>query len=603
MRGSGDVELAVFTEQHGEGQPTWREQSRETRDIGTFRQVHLSDARTLLLFKTSSGARAAFVLPRAPVVERKRTLHLNAPAHYDATIVDTSGKPIRGARVAYTLIPLDEGSPTVDVPFDERTTTTSGPDGHVMLETFHRQRLRVSIDAEGFLHTEHVLDVDGTVLTGELRVERRAEISGRISNGAKVLSARVLAARKDGQTFEGTIDLKTARFSVSVGEGAWDVAIMGAGQAWMSPKPVVSGPSHRVDLGAVQLLPSTNVRGTVTADGEPSALSEVVLKRRAITLRTYNESDGTFEFADVPAGDWSLNAEGPDGKALPHELALTAGVKEDVTVPVFAASLLSFDGRVVDEKGRPVSGARVWAASTSGDVLDTPSAVTASNGSFSVRVPGPAPVTLYAASDAGVQSTASDVESDPAHIQLQLEPMARVTFRTVDREDHPVAGVAVDLEDKGDNPMPLIRVRTDGEGRASFPVFRSGRISLSVAEPLGDDTGWASLDGAPEVSGGGAETVLHVARESKWRRMILVHGFSRTEDNDAVPMAKITVRGDVKDHVVSSDASGEFFVCVYGVAPPRDVTWAVHAETSDRVGDLEGVRTGASDVIVKLHAR
>ena len=81
-----------------------------------------------------------------------------------------------------------------------------------------------------------------------------------------------------------------------------------------------------------------------------------------------NISDGKFEIKSVPPGVWSISAD-VAGWGKSPAVSVTVKAHEQLTVDLKLGPRVMIRGRLVDEHGRPVRGARVSAAGNRSDAL------------------------------------------------------------------------------------------------------------------------------------------------------------------------------------------------------------------------------------------
>lgn len=223
------------------------------------------------------------------------------------------------------------------------------------------------------------------------------------------------------------------------------------------PEPLTlqPGESHDVEW-SLEELPT--LRGVVrTSDGTPrpevgllleggvgSAVGqEGLLERR--TMATTSGPDGTFEFASVPPGSWTLETDPESLDALRAEQLYGAPVQvpvwpgtEDVTAEFELHRALFIEGTVVDLDGRATAAAIRLPLDPH---LALRPAFSDDRGRFRI---GPLPPgrQILRASPFGVwedaagltASDAYDVEAGDSDVQIRLNPGCALTTRVVDPE-------------------------------------------------------------------------------------------------------------------------------------------------------------------------
>ncbi len=150
-------------------------------------------------------------------------------------------------------------------------------------------------------------------------------------------------------------------------------------------------------------------------------------------------------------------------------------------------------GRVVDDKGKPLAGARVVAAATSEPfpVLDLTrdGVVSQTDGSWRMEAVAAGSVRFIAFREDFEPGATSPIVLDGAHaqsnIEIRVKPGATVSGRVLDEKSRPVASALVTLVGRGSVPWRMWRqAHTDGDGRfrlRGLPA-RPVEISASSAE-------------------------------------------------------------------------------------------------------------------------
>jgi hypothetical protein len=297
-----------------------------------------------------TGARSGVQLEaRTDTVSRVR-IFLPVVGVVEGTVVTRGGEPVRGALVG---VEDAEGLPA-----------TSGRDG-----SFTLKGLRTGRDYRLTARTpELVLDTPVTARAGQsgvkLVVRDRLVFRGRVvgAGGAPLRSFSV-----DGRPFEAD----DGRFAVPLEprEGQIEIRVAAPG---MESRSVQSG-STVSELGDIVLEPARELRGRVTAGGQPVADAEVTAA--AETVRTDRAGAFVLSIREPPPAGTSLHVHASKGDLAGSVDATTAGPVEialageqPVRIRVLGPSGAPAGGRTVQLAG-PRSYA--WTAGAAGTVSGT----------------------------------------------------------------------------------------------------------------------------------------------------------------------------------------------------------------------------------------
>jgi uncharacterized GH25 family protein len=230
------------------------------------------------------------------------------------------------------------------------------------------------------------------------------------------------------------------------------------------------------------------VEVTVTArqGGAPVAGAEIEL-RSALTWKATTNASGIAQLRGVGAG-WSPLAVRAKGFALAAMMLPTSGNADTVEhVALSLAHGAALAGRVVDDKGKPVSGARVVAASASEPlpVVDPrrDGVLTAADGSFSIATlsAGTWRLTATAGDRAPVTSVPINVDGEHARSGIEIVLAAGAVVRGVvqDKAGKPVAAADVSVVVHGFVPWRARRQAfTDDTG--AFTITGLARRPVDV---------------------------------------------------------------------------------------------------------------------------
>jgi protocatechuate 3,4-dioxygenase beta subunit len=172
-------------------------------------------------------------------------------------------------------------------------------------------------------------------------------------------------------------------------------------------------------------------------------------------------------------------------------------------VRLVVATAAALAGRVTDERGRPIAGARVVARSAAAPARY---GVADAEGRIQWTDVDGGTWTLEAVDPATGRAEAAGVVPGGAEAQLVLRPEAVVGGRVLAHDGTPVRGAVVTLVHE--DGREAARLRTDSEGGFSTRALPAGTYAVRVLERDG-----AALDppvAAGSVRSGSAETVLRL---------------------------------------------------------------------------------------------
>ncbi len=262
-------------------------------------------------------------------------------------------------------------------------------------------------------------------------------------------------------------------------------------------------------LAEFELKPLLLARGgtlvgrVVDADGRPVAGAEVdgywaMPSRGYDPVRAISGRDGSFRAEGVkPDAEFRLSARGGDA-ATPGEVSGTG--KEPWTLTVRPENAVALDGRVTDDAGAPIRGARVRLAfrllgpeameveNRAVDFAGLDDLRTDADGRFRTPRQLRSNLEYRAEAEAPGRHPARSPWVEPAKggrtfpdLDLPaIEPTHGVAGRVVDREGRPMAGLLV--EQSGDGPRRTAAA-TDAEGRFRVVGLAPGPAFLFVSGP------------------------------------------------------------------------------------------------------------------------
>ncbi|MBI1849653.1 MAG: sigma-70 family RNA polymerase sigma factor [Planctomycetes bacterium] len=173
--------------------------------------------------------------------------------------------------------------------------------------------------------------------------------------------------------------------------------------------------------------------------------------------------------ASTTASVLPLNASAPES---PDAMATSS-------VPSVDPNAWRIDGRVVDEDGRPIAGARlrISSADSMGTLDGKPATLSGAEGEFEIRVPGSERVRrVVADADGYRQDSRIVVASRPRDVELRLEAARTMYFIIWDSDTgEPLAGASAETFVLRGGVVSRGLTQSDSQGRFSTPDPGNGR--------------------------------------------------------------------------------------------------------------------------------
>lgn len=207
--------------------------------------------------------------------------------------------------------------------------------------------------------------------------------------------------------------------------------------------------------------------------------------------------------------------------------------------PVRLTRRAAWTGRVVDEKGEPISGAKIFRQSAQERFNLGDYAFSNSNGTFSLGGVADEAVKLYAFNRTHRSETVETLIPDSTDVILKMvrQPIAAIQGRLLDSDQMPLAHVSVAIQQASEaqgetNQRALMltndidylprSVRTDSQGRFAFPPSTSfaRKLRFKVRDPDLFEFNSPLIDGTqlPLVDASPKEPVLDVGTFQLMRR-------------------------------------------------------------------------------------
>jgi protocatechuate 3,4-dioxygenase beta subunit len=291
-----------------------------------------------------------------------------------------------------------------------------------------------------------------------LALPMSAAVTGTVTgaNGSPIANVRVVAIEPPLPLPKSLIAAKPLATATTNDKGEFELQIKSAGVIDLQIRQDGYAPVDRLTLstepaGTIALQQVKMLEGRVTAKGAPVASARIYAVAEQITFATTTDAQGKYRLPDPATWHASYII------VLPTDLA-----------PAFhPASTRDFDlapgrtvsGRVVDEKGRGVPAAAVYA----NDIFATTSAA---DGTFKFEhLPEQAMEFRADTSDQTAQSQSAT---------LKLQPAARVSGVVRDENKRPVAGVTVMLMNGSGGDAIL----TDANGAFTSRLLPRGQYQV-----------------------------------------------------------------------------------------------------------------------------
>jgi hypothetical protein len=140
-------------------------------------------------------------------------------------------------------------------------------------------------------------------------------------------------------------------------------------------------------------------------------------------------------------------------------------------------------GRVVDELGRPIAGARIHDSERYLNSAEYPwCRPTDADGRFHLRLPRGQPSRLTAeAAGYAFETLAVDGRQPTPAVEFTLATAKRLRVRVVAPDDQPIEGVQVRVLSDSSRTFPQLRRRTDSNGGFEWESAPAGRVLLNLA--------------------------------------------------------------------------------------------------------------------------
>ena len=243
--------------------------------------------------------------------------------------------------------------------------------------------------------------------------------------------------------------------------------------------------SETVDLGTIELLEGLSIEGRiVTVDQQPVKTASIDVFQRAgdgrssVRENEHADADGEFAILGLPDGEYEVRVTSPGfGRRTSESVRLDHKTKAPFVV-VLLGEGSSYRGRVVDDLGAPVPGARVEAGYPQGLFSAT---YADSTGRFTFRglVEGHVHVPLRAVY--GGLSSSSELVMPDTPVDLVLERRGDIVGRVSDAEaGEAITSFRVYLDTRSGAHYGEGTVFRDASGSFTLTDVASGKYVLAV---------------------------------------------------------------------------------------------------------------------------
>lgn len=395
------------------------------------------------------------------------------PANLTGKVVERgTGKSIAGFELVADSIPVTAGGRRIRTDGSGRFAFREIPQGFYRLRAGPGQRL-----------TMKDMDVD-------LRRHPGAEVIVEVDAGVRVLGR--VTKRNGAPLSEVAIRLygeeRLLETAVTTTEGAYELFAVPRGVVRLMPvqhgvplaSPVALALAEDVQE-VVQdfIIEGYSVSGTIRDEAGIPVGKTVVSAFAGGYVQSVSDDQGYYEFADLPGPDVILSARLGVRKSAevgPLPLGLEPIVQDLV---LNRANDGVVEGRVVDGRGHPMRGVRVWGVSASdngvrGDVVQTDA-----QGQFMMLLPTPDSYDLYVAPYLQTSRTTSAPRLG-GHLSLAPGERRRGVLVRLDVATGFISGMVIDGEGR---PVQGVRVSPMGERPGSQGVTdEAGRFHLGDLE-------------------------------------------------------------------------------------------------------------------------
>lgn len=496
-----------------QGDPDLRRDAKtRTAADGSFHLSGLIPGRTYRLGVQRAGLAPAVRLADAGAAAPVHIV-LSPGARISGRVLDDEGHPVAGVRVV--LSPTAEGDLDAWHAYLRRDLRSSqiatDAEGRFQVSEVSAGRFNLRMDREGFLPASRSVEIPDPprdMDLEEVTLEAEVVLEGLVTDehGKPLAGARVYSSLPDPASVSPERWqqlLESGRSSQTGTDGRFLLGNLIRGHSYSLsaeldgylPAKVSGIEAPTREPLRIELKPAPTLVGRVVGpDGRPVAMASVNARREGAPVHmppiasADADENGRFRLSFPAPGPVTLAAvaHGYRTKVISGIEVPAGGEAGPVEVSLEPGAVL--EGRVLDERGRPVPGAQVSVHSTgslSGSTMMSDES-TAADGRYRLEGLDFGPHVVSATAGDRTVRASVDISLDVQSLDLRFEEQASVSGRVADAAGAPVLGAGVFLipaEREGERAR---RVTSGADGTFAFPAVSRGTYRLIVlAEGFG----------------------------------------------------------------------------------------------------------------------
>jgi protocatechuate 3,4-dioxygenase beta subunit len=274
-------------------------------------------------------------------------------------VVDDKGAPIAGAEVQ--LVPGGTGGPFSAAPdlVPVPRVALTGADGAFRFDEAAPNGNRLTIEVRGYATTELTGIREGAV-PRPIALAPGLSLAGSVKQSDRKSAAAGALVRFEGKARTRWTETRPdGSFRLSELPSGTGVLVVDAGDAGVAEVRGVALPLADARPLQAVLAPAAAIEGRVIDAKTGTALArvKVLVRSGASVAVARSAADGRYRVAGLFPGRYRVDADDP--RYVPYErsgISVLAGEAQKVDLPLTLGATIS--GRVVDESGAPIAGAR-----------------------------------------------------------------------------------------------------------------------------------------------------------------------------------------------------------------------------------------------------